>query len=212
MEKLAIFDIDYTITKKETLMEFFKYMIFKDIKNIIYIPRAIYCGVMFCIKKYDEKKVKETFLKFIESKNKEELSKITKDFYESVLKNILYNDALDMMKKLKSEGYLIYLISASPEFYVKEFLTIEEVDEVIGTRFQFENEIFNRKMEGNNCKGEEKVERLKTLLKEKNIKVDYPNSYMFSDSLSDKPLLNLVGNGYLINYKKKSSFKVLKWK
>ena len=33
MEKLAIFDIDYTITRKETLMEFFKYLVSKDIKK-----------------------------------------------------------------------------------------------------------------------------------------------------------------------------------
>ena len=32
--KLALFDIDYTITRKETLMEFYKYIVFKDIKNI----------------------------------------------------------------------------------------------------------------------------------------------------------------------------------
>ena len=56
-------------------------------------------------------------------------------------------------------------------------------------------------MDGKNCKGEEKVRRLKTVLKEKNIEADFKNSYMFSDSLSDKPLLDLVGNPYLINYK-----------
>ena len=33
MEKLALFDIDYTITKKETLMEFYKYIVSRDIKN-----------------------------------------------------------------------------------------------------------------------------------------------------------------------------------
>ncbi len=212
MEKLALFDIDYTITRKETLMQFFKYMVFKDCKNIIYIPRAIYCGLMFSIKVYDERKVKETFLKFIKNKKRDELSEITKDFYERVLKNILYKDALDMMKKLKAEGYLIYLISASPEFYINEFYNIAEVDHIIGTRFCFDNEIFMTKMDGENCKGKEKVQRLKEFLKEKNINVDFKNSYMFSDSLSDKPLLDLVGNGYLINYRKNSSFKVLKWK
>ena len=36
---------------------------------------------------------------------------------------------------------------------------------------------------------------------------------MFSDSLSDTPLLDLVGNGYLINYKKNhEKYKILKWK
>ena len=42
--------------------------------------------------------------------------------------------------------------------------------------------------------------------------MDFKNSYMFSDSLSDKPLLDLVGKPYLINYKKKSEIEILKWK
>ena len=44
------------------------------------------------------------------------------------------------------------------------------------------------------------------------MQVDFKNSYMFSDSLSDKPLLDLVGNPYLINYKKDNEIKILKWK
>ena len=68
-------------------------------------------------------------------------------------------------------------------------------------------------MEGENCKGEEKIKRLMAYLKENNIEVDFKNSYMFSDSLSDLPLFNLVGNPYLINYRKKhESIEILNWK
>ncbi len=212
MEKLAIFDIDYTITRKETLMEFFKYIVSKDIKNIKFLPRALYSGLMYGVKVYDEKKVKECFLKFIENIDETELAKLTKSFYDERLSTILYKDAVNMIKKLKNEGYMVVLISASPEFYVKEFYAIEEVDLIIGTKFTFEGGKFIRKMSGNNCKGEEKVRRLNEVLKEKNIKVDFKNSYMFSDSLSDKPLLDLVGNPYLINYKKKHEMEILRWK
>lgn len=212
MEKLAIFDIDYTITRKETLMEFFKYLVSKDIKNIKFLPRALYSGVMYGVKVYDEKRVKECFLKFIENIDEAELAKLTKSFYDEKISKILYKDAVDMIKKLKKEGYMVVLISASPEFYVKEFYAIKEVDLIIGTKFTFEGGKFIRKMDGNNCKGEEKVRRLNKVLKEKNIKVDFKNSYMFSDSLSDKPLLDLVGNPYLINYKKKHEIEILRWK
>ena len=212
MEKLAIFDIDYTITRKETLMEFFKYIVSKDIKNIKFLPRALYSGLMYGVKVYDEKKVKECFLKFIENIDETELAKLTKSFYDERLSTILYKDAVNMIKKLKNEGYMVVLISASPEFYVKEFYAIEEVDLIIGTKFTFEGGKFIRKMSGNNCKGEETVRRLNEVLKEKNIKVDFKNSYMFSDSLSDKPLLDLVGNPYLINYKKKHEIEILRWK
>ena len=212
MDKLALFDVDYTITRKETLMQLYKYMIFKDIKNIRFLPRAIYSGIMYKIGFYNEKKVKECFLKFIDNIDEKDLMILVKNFYKDVLEKILYEDAIQMMKKLKGQGYKIYLISASPEFYLNEFYTIKEVDMVIGTRFSMENGKFIRKMNGENCKGEEKVKRLKEVLKEQNIDVDYENSYMFSDSLSDKPLLDLVGNPYLINYKKKSNFEILRWK
>lgn len=212
MEKLAIFDIDYTITRKETLMEFFKYIVSKDIKNIKFLPRALYSGAMYGIKVFDERRVKECFLKFIENIDEAELAKLTKSFYDERISKILYKDAVDMIKKLKNEGYMVVLISASPEFYVKEFYAIKEVDLIIGTKFAFEGGKFIRKMDGKNCKGEEKVRRLNEVLKEKNINADFKNSYMFSDSLSDKPLLDLVGKPYLINYKKKHEIEILRWK
>ena len=59
---------------------------------------------------------------------------------------------------------------------------------------------------------QEKVKRLKKVLEEEKIEVDFEESYMFSDSLSDKPLLDLVGKPYLINYKGKHDIEILKWK
>ena len=211
MKKLAIFDIDYTITKKETLMEFSKYPLEEDIKNIRFLPRALYSGLMYGVGIYDERRVKECFLKFIDNIEEEKLQDLVKRFYKNRLSKILYKDAVDMMYKLKKEGYDIYLISASPEFYINEFYNIDVVDKVIGTRFEFKEGKFIRRMLGSNCKGEEKVKRLKEVLSKENIEVDFKDSYMFSDSLSDKPLLDLVGKPYLINYKKKHEIEILKW-
>lgn len=214
LKKLAIFDIDYTITKKETMMELFKYVVENDKRNLKFLPRAIYSGIMFLLKIYDEKQAKEKFLKFIEGMDEKELRKLIKNFYKDRLQTILYKDALKMMKDLKHKGYDIYLISASPEFYINEFYAIKEVDKIIGTKFKFkfENGKFIRKMIGENCKGEEKVKRLIEFLKEQNIEVDFKESYMFSDSLSDKPLFDIVGKPCLINYKKDHKIERLNWK
>ncbi|MGL4773744.1 MAG: HAD-IB family hydrolase [Clostridium sp.] len=211
-KKLAIFDVDYTLTKKETLMELFKYVALKEKKNMIYIPRALFSGLMFVAGIYDEKKVKETFLKFLHGRDEENFRKLIKSYYDERLSKILYEDGMNMLKKLKNEGYDVYLISASPEFYLMELYAIKEVDVIIGTKFSFEEGKFARRMVGANCKGEEKVRRLKEYLKENNVEVDYEESYMFSDSLSDKPLLDLVGKPYLINYKKKGDYEILNWR
>ncbi|WP_426349106.1 HAD family hydrolase [Alloiococcus sp. CFN-8] len=213
MEKLAIFDVDYTLTKKETSIELFKYVLKKDPKKIIYLPRALFSGLLYIMGIYDEKKSKESFFKFIDGLEEANMEKLVKDFYRNRLKNIIYDDAIAMMRKLKSEGCKIYLISASPEFYLKELYSLEIVDKIIGTRYACTGGFHSRTLEGLNCKGEEKVRRLMEELKKDNIKVDFKNSYMFSDSLSDKPLFDLVGNAFLINYKKNhDTIKILRWK
>ncbi|ERI90882.1 HAD hydrolase, family IB [Clostridiales bacterium oral taxon 876 str. F0540] len=213
MERLAIFDVDYTLTKKETQIEFYKFMLKKEKKHLLHLPKVLLSGILFALKLIPLKSTKEYFISFIEGIKEEEMREHVKDFYENRLSKLLYKDAIDTIKKLKGEGFKIYLISASPEFYLNELYNIKEVDKIIGTRYLCENGIHKRNMEGENCKGEEKVKRLMEELNKENIEVDFENSYMFSDSLSDLPLFNLVGKPYLINYKKNhDKIQILNWK
>lgn len=212
MEKLAIFDIDYTLTKKETSIELYKYMLKKDKKLLKYLPSHIITGLFYGLKVYNAGRTKENFLRFLSGTSEDELKFIVKSFYREKLESILYEDGIKAIKDFKEKGYKIYLISASPEFYVNEFYNIKEVDKVIGTKFQMNDGKFSCKISGENCKGEEKVKRLMEELKKDNIEVDFKNSYMFSDSLSDLPLLKLVGKGYLINYRKNHELEILRWR
>ena len=212
-EKLAIFDVDYTLTKKETLIEFYLFMMKKNRKLLKYLPKSIFSSIFYACKIYDASKLKKIFIRFIDGIEEAEMKKIVKEFYETRLSKILYKDAIDTIKKMKDQGYKIYLISASAEFYLSELYNIKEVDMVIGTRFMINSGFHRNEIIGENCKGEEKVIRLKQVLKEENIEVDFEGSYMYSDSLSDLPLFNLVGHPYLINFKKPhSKIEILKWK
>lgn len=213
MELLAIFDVDYTLTKRETLMELYFFMLKKDIRFIKFIPRSIMSGILYSLKIYDAGKAKQSFIKFLEGVHEEEMKTLVKEFYEERLSKILYKDAIDTIKKLKNQGCKVYLISASPEIYLNELYNIKEVDKIIGTKLKKKDGIYKSAIEGENNKGEEKVRRLREFLKKENIEVDFENSYMFSDSLSDLPLLKLVGNAYLINSRKKyNNIKNIKWK
>lgn len=213
LEKLAIFDVDFTLTKRETLLEFYRFMISKDPKLLRFLPTTLGSALLYTVGIINLKKAKEHFISFIDGINEDKMRELVKEFYENQLSRILYNDAIDMIKKLKGEGYKIYLISASAEFYLNEFYNIKEVDKVIGTRFRSDKGMHTNIMEGENNKGEEKVKRLLDELKKENIEVDFKESYMFSDSLSDLPLLNLVGHPYLINYRKQhDKIQVLKWR
>lgn len=213
MEKLAIFDVDYTLTKRETAMEFMFFMMKKQPKFLLHFPKSVFSAFLYFLKIYDAKKAKEEFLGFIKNIEENKMKEIAKEFYSKKLSKILYKDAINTLKKLKSEGYKIVLISASAEFYLNQLYNIKEVDKVIGTRFQVIDGKYYNKIIGENCKGEAKVKRLKEYIKEQSIEVDFKNSYMFSDSMADLPLFKLVGNPYQINAKKnKYNIDILNWK
>ncbi len=213
MEKLAIFDVDYTLTKKETLMEFYLFMLKKNFRLIRHMPRSLVSVFFYVFKVLDAGKAKENFIAFIDGIEETKMKEIVEEFYKNRLSKIFYKDAIDTVKKLKAEGYKIYLISASAEFYLHQLYNIKEVDMVIGTKFTCENGKYRKKIIGENCKGKEKVRRLMEVLKKENLEVDFKNSYMFSDSLSDMPLFDLVGKPFLINYKKShDKIEILKWK
>ena len=139
------------------------------------------------------------------------VNELTNDFIKLELPKIIYQDGIDQINKLKELGYVIVLTSASPEFSILKLKDMLHADYVMGTRFEIKNDQFTGKMYGENNKGEEKVLRLQKAFQGQSI--DFKNSYMFSDSMSDDPLLKLVGHPYLINYKKKNpKYPVLNWR
>jgi phosphoserine phosphatase len=54
----------------------------------------------------------------------------------------------------------------------------------------------------NNCKGEEKVRRLRLWLEENEVEADTASSCAYGDSKSDLPMLRLAGHPVQVNPKK----------
>lgn len=209
--KLALFDVDFTLTSKETLIYFFRYLLRKKPSLYFHIPKALLSGVLYQMGVNKEKKTKELFLSFMANMPLKTVDELTNDFIKHEMPKIIYKDGIDKINELKEKGYTVVLTSASPEFYILKLKEVFGADYVMGTKFEEKNELFTGKMFGENNKGEEKVLRLLQIFD--GISIDFENSYMFSDSMSDDPLLKLVGNPYLINYKKKNpKYPVLNWR
>ena len=78
MERLAIFDVDFTLTKRETLMEFYIFMMKKDPKLIRHLPRSLGSTLLYISKIYDAQKAKEYFIAFIEGIEEKKMKELVK--------------------------------------------------------------------------------------------------------------------------------------
>jgi HAD-superfamily subfamily IB hydrolase, TIGR01490 len=193
--KIAFFDFDDTLIKRDSMLHLLVYYtkshplaIFQWLKIFIY-------GILYFIKIIPFLSLKKEILYPISKMSSDEL----KEFYQNNLVKRYYPHVVSILKEKKKEGYLIFLVSASPEAYLIH--TDLPVDFIIGTLLAQENGKYSNKIISKNCKHEEKVVRINKILKEENILIDYEHSFGYSDSTSDLPMLRLVKNRIRVDKK-----------
>lgn len=212
MGLIAVFDFDGTLIREDSMVLFFRRYYKFSWENTGILIKLIWETVKFFLRINSQKQYKEKFINFIlmSLKNKN-LQEITWDFSNHLLKKI-FKDAIVEIKKLKEKGYETILLSASLDFYLKKVREALGFTKLICT----ETTLKEGRMiiTGDNCYGENKI--LKLLGDYEQDKVDWKNSYCYSDNLSDSDLLSLFGNPIAVNNiklaVKNPGFKYLSWK
>lgn len=206
-KKVAIFDVDKTLIRNDSMFLFVWYGIRKKPLTAFNLLAIGWKTALYKLKLISVEDVKASFFYAIRFFGEAELE----EFYDSVLEPNLYGDAREELKRRKESGCHVLLVTASPHAYMKYFKKLPDVDEVIGTELACSNGRYTNRIVGGNCKGEEKAVRINRYLQEAGIRIDYEHSAAYSDSLSDMPMFLLVKNRYLIN-QYSPELEELRWK
>jgi len=196
-KNILLLDIDYTVINTDSMIEFIIYSLKKKtLKTIIYIPYILIMIILYTLKIVSLKHAKESIFITIKYFSKKDLEL----FFEKCILTKVNKNIENIIKNSQNENIVI-MVTASPYAYMKYFEEYGYADKVIGTELLYENNTYTNKIIGKNCKGKEKVERIKAYLKDRNIEIDYEKSSAYSDSKSDLPMLYLVKNAFLVSKK-----------
>ncbi len=180
MNKIDVYDFDGTIYNGDSSIDFFLYAIKKKKSIIKYLPKIFTIMILKCLGLVSTKSFKETFFSFI--KEIENLEEYVKEFWKMKREKI-NKFFLDNI----SENRKTYVISASPEFLLRPYLSEFKNIKLIATKVDR-----NGKINEENCKGQKKVELLKKA------EQDFEIENFYTDSSSDLPLVKLSKNSYYI--------------
>lgn len=178
--EVNVYDFDKTIYDGDSTLDFYLFCLKKNIKIIKLLPKQLFYIFLYLIKIKNKNEMKEIFFSFL--KYIDDIDKYLIDFWKLNYKKI-------------KKWYLIkdhnndIIISASPEFLLEIPVKKLKVKRLIATLVDKKS----GKFLSNNCYGEEKVKRLN---KEYS---DIIVAKMYTDSLSDKPLLDLSLQGYIVS-------------
>ncbi|MFC4101196.1 HAD family hydrolase [Paenibacillus xanthanilyticus] len=209
MHPVALFDIDHTIIRRDSMLLFARYGMAKKPSTAVGLLSMGLFTVLAKMKLVSLERAKAAFFHAIRHMSEDDLAA----FYANELEPLIYEEAISEMRRRKADGCHILLVTASPVAYMKYFERLPEVDAVIGTTLARNGDRYLNRIEGRNCKGEEKVFRIREYWGRAGIVPDPERSYAYSDSLSDLPMFELVRHRYWINGRgRHPGVEVLQWR
>ena len=189
MKNIIVYDFNKTIYNGETSTDFMLFFLKRNPKYIIRIFNALYSLVYY---KKNLKKSKEIFFKILNGLDIKFLKEEINEFWK-VKKDKKFSWVYDEIFENKKIADELILISATPSIFLDGISKELGFDKLLSTKFENLNEVFNSKIIGANCKGEEKVRRLNNYIS------DYNILKFYSDSMSDKPLFDLAVEKIFVN-------------
>lgn len=190
-EQIYIYDFDGTLTRRDSFLDFIRYTCGS---------RSLYCGlllfspllILMKLRLYANRRAKERlFTHFFQGMSIRMFDDLCAKYGLSRA-DLLLDAARKAVNEVASNGYRIFIVSASVDRWVLPFFRDVPNVTVIGTQIEVENGLVTGRFSTPNCYGAEKVRRIQALL-------PYREQYKLiahGDSRGDKEMLNYADQGY----------------
>ncbi|NIG56193.1 HAD family hydrolase [Chitinophaga sp. Cy-1792] len=186
---IAFFDFDGTITDTDTLWQIIRFQKGNG---------AMYRGVLqllpgllqLKLKLIPAQQMKEKVLRhFFAGMKESDFQAGCNAFCEEALPKMIRPQALKAIREHQQAGHEVVVVTASAYNWVAPWCQRLNI-RCIGSLLEVTDEAITGKLQGINCNGEEKVNRIKQVYHLN----DYTEIYAYGDSSGDKPMLALAGN------------------
>jgi HAD superfamily hydrolase (TIGR01490 family) len=195
----AFFDLDKTIISKSSSLALSRPMYRAGMVTRGQLLRGAYAQLVYALVGADEKKMdrlKEGLLQLTKGWDRMEVERLVHDVIIRVIDPLVYQEALDLMALHRQQRRRIYIVSSSPEEVVRPLARHFGVSGVIATRARIEGGVYTGELEFY-CYGDAKAEAIRRL--SERVGIDLQGSYAYTDSITDLPMLEAVGNPVAVN-------------
>lgn len=200
---VAFFDFDGTLTIDDTLMPFLKFVVGrpKYYWNLMLVSPVL---VGYFLKMVRNDIAKETVLKrYLAGYPIDQLFALGKRFSTEVIPSMLRPEAIQRLRWHQEQGHDCVLVSASFDVWLKPIGQDLNLSHVISSELSTKSQksqIVDGHIQGLNCYGKEKADRIKAWMKAENRIPSF--TYAYGDSSGDTEMLSIANQSFLIKPRK----------
>jgi phosphatidylglycerophosphatase C len=193
---IAIFDLDGTITHRDTLFPLVvRQLAQPNPLRLLRLLRVVPATIRFAFDR-DRAALKQALLRAtLRGTSRAELHAACRVFVTDTIAHRCFADALAAVRRHRDAGHHLVLMSASVDFYVPEFGRQLGFDEVISTGVAWNGDRLDGTLTTPNRRGEEKAVCLRAIVAARSD----GETFAYGNSDSDLPHLRLAKHGLLVN-------------
>ncbi len=200
MTAVAFFDLDKTIIAKSSTLAFTRPMFRAGLLSGSTLAKAGVAQAFYQAFGADHdqmERAKEELAAITKGWAREDVEALVTETVDEVVAPLVYAEALAIMEEHRGKGRKVVVISASPEEIVRPLCRYLGIDDVIATRAAVDDEgRYTGELELY-VYGPGKAEAIVAMAEEDGI--DLAASYAYSDSITDLPMLEVVGHPVVVN-------------
>jgi HAD superfamily hydrolase (TIGR01490 family) len=197
----VFFDLDKTLIPYDSSTKLIGIAYREGLIGIKHFIKALALLVQYKLHLTDTKKIIATIADWVNGVSENKVKQMASELFETKFKSSIYPKAIEQIKFHRENNAEIILLSASMSLFCELFVAELQLDGALCTIMESEDGRLTGRTVGDFCFGNEKLVRLNDYCLQKNY--DTQSSYFYSDSISDLPALEGVGNPICINPDKK---------
>ncbi|MEO9469848.1 HAD-IB family hydrolase [Parasphingorhabdus sp.] len=196
MQKLAIYDMDRTITVRGTYTPFLLHMVMAIAPwRLLLLPLLPFGFIGYGLKLISRKGLK-TYNQRLLLGSHPAVSKLQPhidNYADQTIRKNSFKQAFQQIEQDREEGRLLILATASYELYVNAIAKRLGFDHVIATRLEINDQgQVLPKIIGENCYDTAKLDRIQAFLDDQNLDRAQLHIRAYSDHVSDAPMMDFA--------------------
>ena len=195
----AFFDLDKTIVARSSPLALGRSFFKEGLINRSWLIKSLYAQLMFHLMGADEEKMQKMqteAARMTDGWEAEKVRRVVNEVLEEVITPLIYAEALEIIHDHRAAGRLICIVSSSPEEIVEPMAALLGVDRFIASKPKIVDGKYTGELEFY-AYGDHKAVAIRQLAEDEDIDLD--NSFAYSDSITDQPMLEVVGNPVAVN-------------
>ena len=195
----AFFDLDKTIVARSSPLALGRSFFKEGLISRSWLLKSLYAQLMFHLMGADEDKMlkmQKEAARLTEGWEADKVRRVVNEVLEEVITPLIYAEALEVMHDHRVAGRLVCIVSSSPEEIVEPLASMLQVDRFIASKPRIEGGRYTGALDFY-AYGANKADAIKKLALQEDIDLD--GSFAYSDSVTDLPMLEMVGNPVTVN-------------